>query len=210
VSESGGGMPVELIQRVVDRLTEDELRRARSALTLTEDADRGVIAEALERYSEAALVEYLDQFLGRALPTRYKDLQMLRLLRISLHANEGQLLAPDRVAELFQITHAEAKTLVRNTATRYRFELEGKLIQVAWDTLVATGREEADGYKVEIRDAALLEFLHDLVRRGPGYPKGIQPSQEMHVFSLDLQTMEALLPGLGHTKAELDQTLAQS
>jgi hypothetical protein len=201
-------MPVELIRRVVDRLTEDELRRARSALKLAEEADRGAIAEALERYSEAALVEYLDQFLGRALPTRYKDLQMLRLLRISLHANEGQLLAPDRVAELFQITHAEAKTLVRNTATRYRFELEGKLIQVAWDTLVATGQEEADGYKVEIRDAALLEFLHDLVRRGPGYPRGIQPSQEMHVFSLDLQTMEALLPGLGHTKAELDQALA--
>lgn len=199
--------PPALIKRVVDGLTEDELLRARSVLSLAEDADSRAIAGALESYAEAALAEYLDQFLGRALPTRFKDLQMLRLLRISLHANDGRLLAPDRVADLFQLTHAEAKTLVRNTATRYRFELEGKLRQVAWETLISTGQKDADGYKIEVRDAALLEFLHDLVRRGPGYPRGIQSSSEMHVFSLDDQTMTSLLSGLGHTKAELDEAL---
>jgi hypothetical protein len=203
-------MPPELISRVVEALTEDELRRARSVLSLPENANRDKISGALESYTEAALVEYLDQFLGRALPSRYKDLQMLRLLRISLHANNGQLLAPDRVADLFQLTHAEAKTLVRNTATRYRFELEGKLRQVAWETLVTTGKSDGQDYKIEVRDAALLDFLHDLVRRGPGYPKGIQPSQEMHVFSLDGQTMSALLAGLGHTKTELDKKLTGS
>jgi hypothetical protein len=196
----------ELIRRVVDELDADELARARSVLLLAEDANKATIASALESYAEAALAEYLDQFLGRALPSRYKDLQMLRLLRISLHANEGRLLPPDRVSELFQLTHAEAKTLVRNTATRYRFELEGKLRQVAWETL-STGRREADGYKIEVRDAALLEFLHDLVRRGPGYPKGIQSTGEMHVFDLDEQTMTTLLAGLAHTIDELKKIL---
>lgn len=203
-------MPPELITRVVDGFTEDELRRARSALSLPEDASKTKVAQTLENYCAAALVEYLDQFLGRALPTRYRDLQMLRLLHISLHANGGRLLAPDRVSDLFQLTHAEAKTLVRNTATRYRFEFEGKLMQVAWETLVASGKQDGHGYKIEVRDAALLEFLHDLVRRGPGYPIGIQASQEMHVFSLDAQTMSALLAGLGHSKAELDETLAEA
>jgi hypothetical protein len=32
----------------------------------------------LELYAKAALVEYLDQFLGRSLPTRFKDPQILR------------------------------------------------------------------------------------------------------------------------------------
>jgi hypothetical protein len=49
---------------------------------LVEDANDEAIAKALEPYTEAALVEYLDQFLGRSLPTRFKDMQMLLLLRI--------------------------------------------------------------------------------------------------------------------------------
>ena len=198
---------MSLVQRVVNQLTDDELRRARAVLSLGDDAAASEIVTALEPYAEAALVEYLDQFLGRALPSRYKDLQMLRLLRISLCANEGRIPAPDRVADLFQLTHTEAKTLVRNTATRYRFELEGKLRQVAWDTLCSTGQRTDTDYKIEVRDAALLELLHDLVRRGPGYPKGIQSSSEMHVFMLDRQTMAALLAGLGHTREELDEVI---
>jgi hypothetical protein len=200
----------ELIKRVVDGLTAEELVRARSVLSLPEGAEKDTIAQGLESYAEAALAEYLDQFLGRALPSRYKDLQMLRLLRISMHANKGRLLDPDRVADLFQLTHTEAKTLVRNTATRYRFELEGKLRQVAWESLIGRGRREADAYKIEVRDAALLEFLQDLVRRGPGFPKGIQATGEMHVFGLDAQTMTALLAGLGHTKQELDEKFQES
>lgn len=200
---------LELVKRVVASLSEDERARARKVLGLVEDANDQAIAKALEPYAEAALVEYLDQFLGRSLPTRFKDLQMLRLLRIALHANEGRIPAPDRVADLFQLTHTEAKTLVRNTATRYRFDLEAKLTQVAWETLATTGRQEGDHYKIEVRDAALLDALHELVRRGPGYPKGIQATSEMHVFNLDRQTMIALLAGLGRTIEEFDAALSE-
>ena len=199
----------DFVRRVAASLSEDERARARNVLGLDEEADDGAIAKVLEPYAEAALVEYLDQFLGRSLPTRFKDLQMLRLLRIALHANEGRIPAPDRVADLFQLTHAEAKTLVRNTATRYRFDLEEKLRQAVWETLTSTGRQEGDGYKIEVRDAALLEALHDLVRRGPGYPKGIQATPEMHVFGLDRQTMSALLAGVGRTIEELDTALSE-
>src|SRR6266516_814723 len=101
----------ELIKRVVDGLTAEELVRARSVLSLPEGAEKDAIAQGLESYAEAALAEYLDQFLGRALPSRYMDLQMLRLLRISIHANKGRLIDSDRVADLFQLTHTEAKTL---------------------------------------------------------------------------------------------------
>lgn len=198
---------VEFIKRVVASLTEEERARARKVLSLPEDADASKIASALEPYAQAALMEYLDQFLGRSLPSRYKDLQMLRLLRISLHANDGSIPPPDRVADLFQLTHSEAKTLVRNTATRYRFELEAKLTQEAWEVIRSKGKREGDNYKIEVRDAALLESMYDLVRRGPGYPKGIQSTPEMHVYSLDSQTMTALLSGLGHAKEELDAAL---
>ena len=44
------------------------------------------------------------------------------------------------MADLFQLTHSEAKTLVRNTATRYRFHLQEKLTQAAWETLNTTGK----------------------------------------------------------------------
>lgn len=98
---------------------------------------------------------------------------------------------------------------MRNTATRYRFDLEEKLTQVAWETLTTTGKKEGDRYKIEVRDAALLDALRDLVRRGPGYPKGIQASSEMHVFSLDRQTMTALLTGLGRSVEEFDAALSK-
>jgi len=201
-------MPAKgFLVRVVESLSEEEIKRARNALGLASDADRTAIVSALDKFAEAAIVEYLDQFLGRALPTRFKDLQMLRLLRISIHANDGRLLEPNRVADLFQMTHAEAKTLVRNTGSRYRFELEGTLREVAWEAIGTTGSKDGDSYKIVIRDAALLESLHDLVRRGPGYPTGIQGTAEMHVFSLDKQTMTALLHGLGHTVSELDSKI---
>jgi hypothetical protein len=196
-----------VIERVVASLTKEELKRARNVLGVSDDASASVLASEVEKYAEAAIMEYLDQFLGRALPTRFKDLQMLRLLRMSTYANGGRLLEPDRVADLFQITHAEAKTLVRNTGSRYRFELEGTLREVAWEAIGTTGSKDADTYRIVIRDAALLESLHDLVRRGPGYPTGIQGTAEMHVFSLDRQTMTALLHGLGHTVSELDSRI---
>lgn len=48
VSEGRVGMPLELMVRVVDGLTQDELRRARSALALAENANKTAIAAALE------------------------------------------------------------------------------------------------------------------------------------------------------------------
>ena len=50
------------------------------------------------------------------------------------------------LAESFQLTHTEAKTLVRNAATRYCFELEGALRANAWGTFDAEARADGNVY----------------------------------------------------------------
>ncbi|MCP4304472.1 MAG: hypothetical protein GY788_06250 [bacterium] len=198
-----------MVRSAVDRLTDDDKLRARSVLALHDDASDAQIASVLEPFARAAFAEYVAQLVGHTLPSRFKDQQMHRLLQICLHANAGKLLDPDRVADLFHITYTEAKTLVRNTATRYRFEFESVLREVGWQLLVSTAERDGDAFQVEIRDSALLEHFNDLVRRAKGrYPTGIQATGEMHVFSLDLETMECLTQGLGYDLPALENELA--
>lgn len=187
------------IVQFVAALHDEDKSRLRQVLGLSGTASDRSVADSLVPFANAALAEYVDQFTGRQLPSRMKDQEQLRLLHITQHAFKGQLPDPDKVADLFQKNSSEARALLRNTATRYRYELAKDMNDAAWSVLVhrskAAGRDE---WNVEIRDLALLEYVSEAVRRGPGNPTGIQKSRdEMHVYLFDKPTLEALLASLG-------------
>lgn len=197
-----------LITGLVAQLPDEDKDRLRQVLGLGGAAD-GALAEALVPFARAALTEYVEQFTGRQLPSRMKDLEQLRLLHIARHAFEGKLPDPDRVADLFQKNSSEAKALLRNTATRYRYELAHDMNEAVWTVLTTTAKSAGDEeWTVEVRDLALVEHMGEAVRRGPGNPSGIQKSKdEMHVYWLDKATMTSLLSSIGHTLDEFVQTV---
>lgn len=188
----------------VTGLPEEDKVRLRQLLGLDPTTGDDAMADALLPFAKASLAEYVDQFTGRHLPSRIRDLLQLRLLHIARYAFAGRLPDPDTVAELFQQSSAEARTLVRNTATRYRYELSKDMNEAVWAVLTTRGQPAGrDNWNVEIRDLALLEHMNEAVRRGPGNPVGIQRSkEEMHVYTLDKGTMKALLASIGKSYDE--------
>lgn len=196
-----------LIDEVVQTLPEEDKRRLRQALRLQSDAQIAEIEDALRPFANAALAEYIDQLTGRQLPSRIKDVEQLRLLYMTRFVFGGRLPDPDTVAELFQKSFPEAKTLLRNTATRYRFELADDMNAAAWAVIVdrsqPAGRNmdpAKDAWNVEVRDLALLEYIHDAVRRGEGNPSPVKPSgSEMHVYLFEPSAIKALLQVIGRT-----------
>ncbi|MDQ1744444.1 MAG: hypothetical protein QOE23_2783 [Pseudonocardiales bacterium] len=196
--------PAPLITQFVNGLTEEDRKRLRQVLNLAANADIEAIAVALEPFAAAALAEYVDQFTGRQIPTRMKDFEQLRLLYMARFAFGGQLPSPDRVADLFQRNASESKLLLRNTATRYRYELAASMNDAVWRVLISLSKKSGDDlWSVEVRDLALLDHMTEAVRRGPGNPKGIERSQkEMHVYLVDKATMSTLLSFIGHTYDE--------
>lgn len=196
-----------LITQFVSGLPEEDRKRLCQVLNLAADVDVEAIAAALEPFAAAALAEYVDQFTGRQIPTRMKDFEQLRLLYMARFAFGGQLPNPDRVADLFQRNASEAKLLLRNTATRYRYELAASMNDAVWQVLITRSKPSGDDlWSVEVRDLALLDHMTEAVRRGPGNPKGIERStNEMHVYLLDKATMSTLLSFIGHTYAEFKE-----
>ncbi len=197
-----------IVTDFVSGLPSEDKERLRQVLEVEAQTD-SALANALVPFIQAALAEYVDQFTGRHLPSRMKDLEQLRLLHMTNYAFGGKLPNPDKVADLFQKNAAEAKTLLRNTATRYRYELASNMNEAVWEVLTTKARKAGtDEWTVEVRDLALLEYMEDAVRRGPGNPIGIQKSKgEMHVISLDKGTMTALLASIGRELKDFIQSV---
>lgn len=200
--------PPQFIVQFVTHMQDEDKSRLRLVLGLPGDASDTAVAEKLVPFATAALAEYVDQFTGRQVPSRMRDQEQLRLLHITRHAFGGKLPDPDRVGEMFQLNSSEARTLLRNTATRYRYELAQDMNDAVWSVLVERSKSAGkDSWNVEIRDLALLEHMGEAVRRGPGNPAGIQKSKdEMHVYLFDKATMSALLASLGKSYDEFVST----
>jgi hypothetical protein len=197
------------VAEFVAGLPDEDKERLLQVLGLEPDGDEAALANALVPFAKASLAEYVDQFTGRQLPTRMRDLSQLRLLYIARYAFAGRLPDPDKVADLFQQNSTEARTLVRNTATRYRYELSKDMNDAVWAVLISKAKPAGhDNWNVEVRDLALLEHMNEAVRRGPGNPIGIQRSKdEMHVYSFDKGTMKALLASVGKSYNEYTNTV---
>jgi hypothetical protein len=192
-----------LVSEIIADLDAEDRERLCQTLNLPPPVTDNALAEALVPFAQAALAEYIDQMTGRQLPGRMRDFEQLRLLYMARWVFGGQLPDPDRVGGLFQKSSNEAKTLVRNTSTRYRHDLSKAMNDAAWNVLVTRSQGAGeDIWNVEVRDLALVEHMQEAVRRGPGNPLGIQKSKdEMHVYSIDKATMTALLASIGRDLA---------
>lgn len=202
--ENGAVAQGDPIQELVDRLNDDDRARVATSIGLPADTSVAQLAKALGPFAKAALAEYLDLFSGRRVPGRIADQEQNRLLYLAEHAFDGRLPDPDIVADMFQKTSAAAKTLVRNTATRFRHELKVSMDGAVWAVMLRA-RGDGDDWVVEIRDLAMVEHIHELIRRGPGNPQGMKASSgELHVYELDAETMETLLAAIGKSLQEFE------
>lgn len=78
----------------------------------------------LSHHARAALGEYIEGYLGRRSSSRGSDVRELRLALLVEHAFGGLIPDEATVGALLQMAPSSSRTLIRNTLTRYRRQLE--------------------------------------------------------------------------------------
>ena len=174
------------VRAVLDELTDAERERLASGLAV----DARDLPAYLDRIAAAAAREYLDLFLGRRIPSTAKESRELRLLLLVQHVFRA--MPPTTVvSDLFQLTTSQARTLVRNTRTRFRFELT-EVLEAAVAGFLDAGERRGDVLVVEIRDEALVEYVKEAVLRGEGNPPQIEPDADTHRYIVRSATERVL------------------
>lgn len=119
---------------------------------------RANLAAGLQGHAKAAFAEYLEQYVGRRALSRGADILEHRLHLLIRHAFANEVPVDTQVSSLFQMTSSQSRTLIRNTLSKYRFDLEHAL--KATVRAVLEGAEFDDGsFRLTIRSAQVVDVL---------------------------------------------------
>jgi hypothetical protein len=111
-------------------------------------------------HAKAALLEHLECYLGRRVFSRGSDLLEYRLSLLVRHAFGGRIPTAAQVSDLFQTTMSTSRTLIRNTFSKYRYELSEAESLSARDVLEHVTWADAAGCYAQITAPNLLEVLN--------------------------------------------------
>ncbi len=148
----------------------------------------------------AALSEYLSLVAAERNPTTMRDLRELRLSLLACHLPEG-LPSDEQIAQIFQLTRTQARTLVTGTRARYRHELEQMLREAAKAALKNAGAVDQDTVRIEASDS-LASYLGEIIRSAQPPTKRADAS---HRYDLTRSTVEELCEVLGLAIAEVQK-----
>lgn len=120
--------------------------------------------EALRRISRASIEEYLEMLLGKQLPTRATEIRERRLYHLLRFYFKNRIPDETEVSAMFQLTETQSRTLLRNVLTKFKYDLQGALLETIQEILLSAKLLEKDGdYQVLIRSENILEELRRTV-----------------------------------------------
>jgi hypothetical protein len=153
------------LTRVGD-LTPDDRKRLAKAL----ECQEGELNAKLAACARAAMSEMLDMFLDRKILTRGAEIMEFRLFQLILAGVFKDTVPTDQnVADLFQRTLAQSRTLIGNVYTKYRFEVDQGREKVLVEHLEsATADPNSDViYRITIRSRTVRDAIDgQLLRLG--------------------------------------------
>lgn len=124
----------------------------------------------LNDHAKAALSEYVECYVGRRAYSRGSDILEHRLSLLVKHAFKGKIPTAAEVADLFQTTLSASRTLIRNTFSKYRFELDGVAVEAAKDVLEHVTWSSKDECLAKITAPHLVEiFNRRLLTKDAGF-----------------------------------------
>jgi hypothetical protein len=115
------------------------------------------LSAELNVYAKAALSEYVDMFSGITAPRTIGEMREQRLLQIII-ADSRQLPTDRMVSQLFHVTRAQARTLLRAVFEKREFETGERLRQVCID-VVKNADKSVDPFTLTINDLRVYEAL---------------------------------------------------
>lgn len=161
------------------------------------NADDDSLPLALERVAMAAMEEYLEMVLGKQLPTRADEIRERRLFYLLKHYFTGRIPDELEVASLFQLTEGSSRSLLRNTLTKYRFDLETQTLDTI-RMLLESAEEGNDTYHIVVRSEAILDEMKRVVSaKAPQLEQISKVRNSAGVYSFPKDTYELLCDHYG-------------
>jgi hypothetical protein len=174
------------LQVTVD-VADEEAKRLFEIFGLDPSGDPERATKLQEGIVRAALAEYLLLVTGERNPSTMRDLRELRLKLLACHLPE-HLPSDAQIAEIFQLTRTQARTLVNGTRARYRQELEEMLQEAAKTALKKAEKASADTIRIVASDS-LATYLTEIVQSAAPPTKRVDASRR---YDLGRFTVEEL------------------
>jgi len=184
--------------QITIEVPEDELQRLLEIFGADRVADPDGAKALEEGFASSAIAEYLLMATGERNPTTVRDLRELRLKLLALHLPQ-QLPSDRQIAELFQLTPTQTRTLVSGTRARYRQELREVLAEVARQALRDATKVNNNMIRIVASDS-LFAYLSELISSAAPPTKRTDAS---HQYDLTRATVKELCEALDLPIAEV-------
>jgi len=137
------------------------------------------IEQRLPGHARAALMEYVEAYLGRRAFSRGSDILEHRLSLLIAYAYDNRILGEAEVSRLFQTTLPGSRGLLRSTLSKYRYQLQNAASGSAKTALESAVWVKADNeYTVEIKAGNLVDILNQRLAADYGGQKPIGPAKD--------------------------------
>lgn len=119
------------------------------------------LEKKINGHAKAALLEYVEAYLGRRASGRGQDILEHRLALLIEHAFDRTIPSEVQVSRLFQTTLASSRSLIRSTLSKYRYQLTGAADASAKAALSrAKWNKSANQYEIVEVTANLADHLN--------------------------------------------------
>lgn len=183
-----------VIELQEDEFTEKDKEIIKESLNITNDTE---FDSALSKIAKSALMEYKKMFIEKGLPTRADEVQQERLYFLLTNYYGNRLPSESEISSIFQLTHSQSKTLLKNTRSRYRTKIQSSIIETL--RRVVENAEESDGvFKMVIQSDNVKEELNLLIsQKGPKLNKLVAVRGSAGQFCCPEDTYDLLKRELG-------------
>jgi len=155
--------------------------------------DAAGLPAILATHAKAAAVEYLECYLGRRAYTRGTDILEHRLSLLVRHAFGGRIPTAAEVSDLFQTTLSASRTLIRNTFSKYRFDLGEVAIDAAKAVLENVTWADATTCNAQIAAPNLVELLNRrLLTANPGFKEIVRTQGAIGTYAITQDAYQEL------------------
>lgn len=187
-------MPIE-ISLPDDLFDDDQTARLK---TLFDAPDDDAFTAALTKVTCAALTEYRDMFLGMPMPSRADEIRQHRLFHLIKYYFADRLPSEAEVSAMFQLAQNQARSLIRNVMTRFRFHLEHE-VRNTLSAVVASAQPASGGsYQVVIQsDNAIDELNRIIAINAPGCDPITKVKNMARMYTIAPDSNQALRTHLG-------------
>ena len=169
-------------------LEEEQKARLRQLFS----CDDSALEAKLRPFAEASFREHLTMLTGSRAFTRASDFQEERLLRIIQVVTSNRVPSEDTVSAYFHLTPSQSRTLIRNTVTRFGYELS-KAMEDSLREVLSHATQDGSAFLIQADSYELINALNKILsKQNPNFQKIVPTPGTLMQFSVSNAEMDKL------------------